>query len=547
MIQKRDGSITVSLFWYIFFFLRIACTVNLSRKAGKAMMNETQKIMGRMGEESYLCEANEDFLLPDYMPEIRRVLRLDASLSPDEPILRAGEAELEGKLLYKLLYTDESGALTEAPLEGHYRTTASLGEGEDTVLAPYEKIESVSFRPVGPRKLSVRTKVRVCPRAYGAKESVPALHTLLPAGESFETLPATQAVLSLYSAMSDGLEAEFVTRPEGQDMDSLRVLATKGDMLVENATAQDGRVTLYGTLFPHAVLAAEGGAPFVVSRRLPFEAELSCPEAKAGDTVLGYGLFDGMDIVCEGTGEDAELVFTLRYRVRALGERNECLSYIKDAYAVGKDTAIMGRAVTGQTLVGGCTGTASLDYEEAAEEETEGEVLLSAITVRESHIRPFGDKAIIEGEARAELVVETENGCSCQTMTFPFRMEAALGAPTTESDTLRYTLHPAYAIGSISGGRRRVNAEMAYTVSSHRDFSLSLPATVTVTEKEKKDDAFLKVYYPKGEDSLFSVGKAFSLSLDRLAAINEMPPPSAEEAHLTKSLDGYAWLFVSDT
>ena len=105
------------------------------------MGNETSKIVRRMGEESLLCEANEDFLLPDYMPEIRRVLRLDASLSPEEPILRTGEAEHEGKLLYKLLYTDESGVLTEAPLEGHYRATSPLGEGEDTLLAPYERID----------------------------------------------------------------------------------------------------------------------------------------------------------------------------------------------------------------------------------------------------------------------------------------------------------------------------------------------------------------------------------------------------------------------
>lgn len=509
------------------------------------MVNEAQKIIKRMGEESYLCEANEDFLLPDYMPEIRRVLRLDASLSPDEPILRAGEAELEGRLLYKLLYTDESGVITEAPLEGRYRAAVSLGEGEGVFLSPYEKIESVSFRPVGPRKLSVRAKVRVFPNAYAWENAIPSPEALLPAGETYESLPASHPTLSLYAAASEGLEAEFVTRPEGVDVEGLRVLATKGDMLVEGATAQDGRILLYGTLFPHAVLTAEEGAPFVITKRIPFEAELACPEARVGDAVRGYGLFDGMEIACEGEGEEAELAFTLRYRVRATGERNETLSYIKDVYAVGRDTAVAVGTVTGRALVGACTGTASVDHEEAAE-ETEGEVLLCAVTVRESRIRPFGDKAIIEGEARAELLVMTEEGSVCQTMPLPFRIEASLGATCTDGDSLRYTLHPAYAVGSISGGRRRVNAELAYTVSAHRGFTLQVPQRVTVTEKQSKDDSFLRVYYPKAEDSLFSVGKAYSLSLDRLAAANEMPPPDPAEAHLPKSLDGYAWLFVSN-
>ena len=510
------------------------------------MMYEAKKTVKRMGEESYPCEANEDFLLPDYMPEIRRVLRLDAALSPDEPILRTGEAELEGRLLYKLLYTDESGAITEAPLEGHYRVTAPIGEGEDVLLAPYERIESVSFRPVGPRKLSIRTKVRVYPEAYARESALPSLLPPLSSKDRFETLTESKPALTLYSAASHGLEAEFVTRPEGVDPESLRVLASKGDLLIENATAAEGRITLYGTLFAHAVLGADGCAPIVVAKRIAFEAELPCAEAKLGDAILGYGLFDGMDIACEGTGDGAELAFTLRYRVRATGKRNETITYVKDLYAIDQDTCLTMHTVTDQALVGACTGTASIDGEDAAEEGAEGTALLCTVSVRESHLRPSHDKVFIEGEARAEMIVAEEQGVACHSMSFPFRIEVGLATPCADTDTLRYTLHPAYAVGTVQGGRRTVNAEIGYTLSVARPFSLTVPCAVTVTEKEKRDDGLLHVYYPKAEDSLFSVGKAFALPLHRLAAINEMPPLSSEEAALSKSLDGYAWLFTSE-
>lgn len=510
------------------------------------MGNETNKIMRSVGEDSLLCEANEDFLLPDYMPEIRRVLTLESVLSPEEPILRTGGADFEGRLLYRLLYTDENGALTEAPLEGHYRTSF---EREDVplLLSPYERIESVSFRPVGPRKLSVRTKVRIYPGARVPSEAAPSLEALTAGLDSaIEVLPAEVKVLSVYSATSDSLEAEFVTRPEGMDVESVRLLASHGDLLVEGATASDGKLSLYGTLFAQAVLAPPEGETAVITKRIPFEAELSCPEARGGDTVTAYGLFDGMEVSCEGEGETAELVICLRYRVRAEGKRNDTLPYVSDLYAIGKSTTLSHKDTKLEGLVGAATGTASVDGEAAVEPDEEGEVLLSTIAVRESHLRPFGDKVIIEGEMRGELIVKTESGHLCEGLTFPFRIEVPVGASCTEKDLFRYTLHPACAVGSISGGRRRINGELGYAVTVLRPLSIALPDALTVSEKRATDASELRIYYPKPQDSLFGVGKKFALPLEKLAAINEMPMPDEREAHLSKTLDGYAWLFVSD-
>ena len=510
------------------------------------MGNETNKIMRSVGEEYLFCEANEDFLLPDYMPEIRRVLSLESVLSPDEPILRTGGADFEGRLLYKLLYTDESGVLTEALLEGHYRT--SLDREEDALLlSPYERIESVSFRPVGPRKLSIRAKIRICPDARAIHKDLPSMRDLTCETESeIELLPAETAVLSVYSAVSAPLEAEFTVRPEGVEVEDLRLTASHGDLLVEGATATEGKISLYGTLFAQAVMAQPTGESTVIAKRLPFEAELCAAEAKAGDAVTAYGLFDGMDISCEGEGSSADLVISLRYRVRATGRRNDTLPYVADLYAVDKATTLSRKETKLQSLLGVAMGTVSVDGETAIEPEEEGEVLLSTLTVRESHLRPFGDKVIIEGEMRGELIVKTESGHLCEPLTFPFRIEAAPGAPCDEKDLFRYTLHPSCAVGSISGGRRRINGEVGYTVTVLRHTTVALPESLAFSERAKPDTSELRIYYPKPQDSLFSVGKTFALPLKKLAALNDIPLPNEKETHLPKTLDGYAWLFVSD-
>ena len=63
------------------------------------MQMQTTSLQKKIPCEILYPECNEDFILPDYMPEIRRVLRLSATRLPEEPYVGADATEFEGRVV----------------------------------------------------------------------------------------------------------------------------------------------------------------------------------------------------------------------------------------------------------------------------------------------------------------------------------------------------------------------------------------------------------------------------------------------------------------
>ena len=106
------------------------------------MSNFENHVQKELVTDTVFTESNEEFVLPDYMPEIGRVLRVCSSILPDEPFFGTEGAELSGRIEYRLLYADGEGVVTEAPLEGHYRYRLAEREAHAPVLYTEEMLES---------------------------------------------------------------------------------------------------------------------------------------------------------------------------------------------------------------------------------------------------------------------------------------------------------------------------------------------------------------------------------------------------------------------
>ena len=62
------------------------------------MANFENRIQRDILTDTVFTEANEEFILPDYMPEIGRVLRVSAALLPDECYIGSDAAEFSGRV-----------------------------------------------------------------------------------------------------------------------------------------------------------------------------------------------------------------------------------------------------------------------------------------------------------------------------------------------------------------------------------------------------------------------------------------------------------------
>ena len=72
-------------------------------------MNQT--IYVKRFDTAAVCEVSEDFVLPDYIPEVRRVVGVRASVSSDGKYLSGDELETDGGVTYNVLYVGGDGVL----------------------------------------------------------------------------------------------------------------------------------------------------------------------------------------------------------------------------------------------------------------------------------------------------------------------------------------------------------------------------------------------------------------------------------------------------
>ena len=116
--------------------------------------------------ESVWCESSGDFTLPDYMPRIGKMLSCTPRIIPSGRYIGGDRVEFSGSVVYSVLYTGEDGAPFWTTLSGDYEYSVPLGDAADSPrIEVYDEplIENVSMRASGPRKMSVRTRIRSTP------------------------------------------------------------------------------------------------------------------------------------------------------------------------------------------------------------------------------------------------------------------------------------------------------------------------------------------------------------------------------------------------
>ena len=78
-----------------------------------------------------LAELSEDFTLPDYQAEVRRILGVRAQAVIDGKYLSGDELEADGSVIYTVCYADPDGQIAEASETSAFTARVPLKSGDD--------------------------------------------------------------------------------------------------------------------------------------------------------------------------------------------------------------------------------------------------------------------------------------------------------------------------------------------------------------------------------------------------------------------------------
>ncbi|MBR6049876.1 MAG: DUF3794 domain-containing protein, partial [Clostridia bacterium] len=363
-------------------------------------------------DTSFGSDAGGDFTLPDYMPEIKRLLYVSASALPEGKFIGGGVLELDGVMSYNAVYVGDDDSLCAAPLNIEYSADTALPaavEGTDSVFVD-TVIESTTCRATGPRSLSIKSRL---------KFRVSADDTYAPeddGGAAVERL--TEEVPCVVRRRGGVTEtaAGTLSAPEGDTP-----VICDGTLVVTSATLGDGGVRASGKICARCVTKSDSGYA-VVHGEIPFETTVPIESDVAFTGARAWGRIASLNVT---QGDDGDLFVTAEYDLDAEAYAISDAEICTDAYARGfecdcalRDCEIPVMIAFGADRVE-VTGETELKNPDGARVlATSPAQILPSVTASDG-------KIAVTGSVRLRVLINADGEIYAQEMEMPLRHEIA--------------------------------------------------------------------------------------------------------------------------
>lgn len=501
------------------------------------------------GEYVY-CDCVGEFVFPDYLPEIRKIIRIDSKAIPSGKFVGSQKAEFAGIVAYTIIYTDADGELSSTSLSSDYEFSCHLpteSEGDFSIIAD-TSVDNTVCRLFGPRKLSLRSTVKSRVHLY-AKNRI---------SELYDTENLQKLEKKLYSSVtkcaSSGdfslFDSIYIDKVNSDDIKTNYVEA---ELLVREAKMGAGGLLCRGEVLLKCNYASDGGEATTVFRKIPFEESLYVDGALEGDSVIAYGRCNSATVSVAQNGEEGiTLNFDVVAEIDAECVRNEEIRVICDLYSTEYNAIPSYKDTSFKESLGACFGNYTVDATRSRMEEELGtsSVIDAKGNVDVKEISEKDGRVFVSGECKVEMLTaqygEEKSEYGTSTVVVPFKIETDLRVQSGEN--VNYDLHieAVSARGRLDDTTISADAEIFIAIRADRSYSQRLIDSLKLdaAEKTEKCQNEIKVIYPEGKDSLFSIAKKYGVSYEELAKINGLPDSSIESPAECHSIDGVTHMII---
>ncbi len=509
-------------------------------KEGKHSLRVQAEICDRRN----VTDLSADFTLPDYQPEIKRLLRVRATVSPPDKYIGAGNAEFSGTVDYAILYAGNDGALYCATETGEYQFTLPIEVASDIdlnegVVCDAEILpDTVTGRVVAPRKFSVKCRLRSHVRLYGTRLIEETLIGGDPA--SLQRLCGNMESARVFVGTGEPLQLGDEILCDVQSGD-IRVISAEGQVFVTEAVAGSGVVNCRGEVCLKLLCAQEGSssAPSALLRRIPFSQSVVTDGAEVNCDACAFGVCSQLQI----TVEEGRILCEVELRLRTRAQRNESFSFTRDIYSTAAECeatytdAVLPHAI--KCLNGNFSLNTALPLEEVGIRAGMS-VADVALTPTVTSLESDHGKSFLIGRCRVSVILCDAEDTVAQEFEIPFRYETdGCDRPITDFEA---TVDPISCRARIDGERIGLDAELAVSLSLRGENRCRMLSEASFGETLASRGAVYTVCYPAKEDTLWSVAKRYHRSVATVSQMNHLADAPAADA--AESLGGVAYLLV---
>ncbi len=491
-------------------------------------------------------ESAEEFTLPDYRPEIRKLLCVTPAFTPPSVYSAGGRLELGGNVCYLVTYCGEDGGLYSVELTSSYNFDTEVAQDScvDTsegvrVLADIEA-DSVTGRVIAPRKISVRTKMSCGVRAY-APAQLDVCITGLDDESTLRQLMGQADCAEIIKCDKQGIVMTDQVIPQ-QKEGEMRVIGGNGRVFVGEATAANGCVVCRGELILKLMICREpDGEPECIVRKLPFTQEIEAMGVAPGYECRAWGDCTEVKVSVEDGRLDCEALMTLQAEAQHRVEFN----YVKDIYSTAASAEV---AHTQKTLTmplrtanGNFTQSGVFDAAEAG--LPAGARIIDADGHAAAHsVTAEGGRCVVTGEVMYNILYSDGNEYGCRELVSPLRYETDISGEVTDGELDASVCMTVFGCRvRMDGERVSVDSEIGVAMRLCRPAQVRMLSEACFAGAPQRRCGDVVVCYPDEGDTLWSVARRYGADARRICANNSLKVTSPDDR---ASLSGADFLII---
>lgn len=506
------------------------------------------------GGETVFTESVGEYTLPDYLPEMRKLLRIETRLLPTGQYVGNNRVEMTGTTVHTVIYSDGEGRLSSAVLNGDYRFAVPLSAEGDVQVLVESRPERVSYRLGGPRRLSIRTgissNVRLLPETVVGGEELP------DKTEGFERLMGVETVCDIRRVYGEGVTLDDQCRLDGLRPDEVRSVAGDATVFVREARPQVDGIYCSGEVWAKVLYVSETGDsefPETVWRKIPFDVMI--PDAAGAGNALVRGYCTSFDVDAEDDGlGNCQLIIRMQLDFEGASYTNREIAYVRDMYARHAHESLVRESFPLARFHGCATQNFTVSGSTPMEEAWAGARAVDAFVTPENMVLEAGDNRVkISGDCRVEAILRLPSVDGEGTpqyeraeFVFPVKMELDGKVTVPEGADVPFSCNFLGGQMRLDGQSLRMDGEMAVSLAVLEPKTVTTVTKAETVEGEEtgRSAGDVIVAYPDSGETLWSVAKRYRADLQKLMQFNQIPERFTEEPDAPSSIDGMSSLLI---
>lgn len=493
-------------------------------------MNKSAKqiIKSELAKKTFTSEMSKDYSLPDYQPEIKRLMKISANVLPPKMDFGMDDAVFSGNIDYYVLYLGVDNQMYCAPISDEYTVNMPLENTENgDFLDGFVDIstENVNGRVTAPRKITIRSRLKCATTVFSNLYENQAFSDSV-GEESIKKLSGTVMSADTQRVLSDVFTVTDEVILDTREGD-VRVICADGKVMLSEVKGNNDEMFLRGDAYIKILASKENiGEPYVIQRKIPIFANIPLRGADMSSSLFAKGSVSELSVIVD----EGRISLEVGVVFDCMCSKNIPVTYTKDMYSTSCMTKCEYKNYN--VVSEGGAGSSNFTSSEARTLEElgipEGSRFIDASGVAHiDSVNPEDMRTKFTGKIKYNVLMENDGEFMSKEIEIPLSF---VGENKRGCKNVFCSAEVISTRGKIDGERISLDSEISLAYQMYDKNSVSSLFAMHFGEGVSRVKNRTVVIFPGCEDSVWSISKKNYVSPERIIKSNP---------NLSKSTDGF--------